>query len=458
MEKTYQQQALSFALKTVIGLGTVYVITEKFIGQIDHLFHLESIWTALFIFFLIYFVTPIAVVCGYFFIKKDSVSLMESKTNLIIGWMAAAYLVAMVLAFFVHVGIFLVIGGVLMLFALSFLGWSSFQYKPNEHSKTSLPYLVIGYGILIFAFLYLIRNDRHARDYECQYFSDEVKHFQAMNVVNDYESSSANIFRPGSPDTLNTDVLRSYLAINSSLEDKQKLPKSKRDELLRLTKNRWGLYINILSYKALLALLPFMALLIGLIFLYTTHEVKADTTTVLQKGKDNQDYTVVTPKVISYDEKEFLKVVFAVLVTLTIPLLHPLTSIQATFQKPISFTSAGNKGDKGDKGEPGGNGQNPVGQIIINLGGNTKIDTTTVIEGDGHLAIAIDNRTVPRVNLDSVKTALANLNTNLVRFSTFFGNDKMIGDTAFISSKTDTIRSKLYFVPRRPLNDKVFNK
>ena len=345
MEKTYQEQAISFALKAVISLGTVYVIIEKFIGHIDHLFHLESIWTALFIFFLIYFVTPVTVVSAYFFIKKDSVRLFENRTNIIIGWIAAVYVLAMALAFFVPITIFLAIGGGLMVFALCFLFWCMLYRKQRKHRNLSYQYLSVGYFVVIFAFTYLIRNDKHATDFECRYFSDEVKLFQAMNVVNDYQLSIANKFEPENPDTLKRDVLRSYFALSCKIEDKAKLAEATDEELLRLSRNRWGLYINLLSYKALLVLLPFIGMVVGFIFLFATSEERKEINT--------ENITAVPPKVNYIPEKEFLRIVFAVLVTLTIPLLHPLTTIHATFQKPFGL----NKGEKGEDGTDGKDGK-----------------------------------------------------------------------------------------------------
>ena len=431
MEKTYQEQAVAFLLKAVIGLGSVYLITEKFVGQIDHLFHLESIETALFWFHLIYFVSPIAVTCVYFFLKKGSMQLYNNRANPILAGLAGVYALFLVSAFFVPIFPFLFMGGGLMLIALTFICLCMFLRKTDEHKKQMFQYLSISFIIILFAFTYLIRNDANAVKFENKYFSDKASHFKVMNLVDDHLSSTANKFQPEPVAALDTAALRAHFR---KAGQGKELKDADTNELIRVSRNRWGLYINLLSYKALLVVLPFAAVVIGFIFLLTTNQIVSTGPTVLKKK--GEDYEVATPTAPNIPEKEFLKVVFVILITLVVPVLHPLETIKSTFSKPISFTEPPPIVKPPVTQPPGGD-PPPLRGTSMNLEGYGEIIVLSPVNIDPmkHL--------VNRSALDSLKVGIEKINSNLLLFSQRFGPE-------------NANHSAVYFYPTKSLESNAF--
>lgn len=455
-EKTYQEQGIAFLLKAVIGLGSVYLITEKFVGQIDHLFHLESIRTALFIFHLIYFVLPIAIVCVYFFFKSDSVHLFPARTNLVLACIGAIYMIFIALAITIRVEPFLYIGGTLLLLTLCFLTWAMFKRNLRAYKKQALQYLALAFLVILFAFTYLIRNDKTAKSFETKYFSDLKGHFRVMDTVSNYLASTVNTFQPQTPVKLDSTILVRYF---EKAGYDSALYKADLTELIRISRNRWGLYINLMSYKALLVLLPFAGLVLGILFLLSTSRSMPDERILLRKNS-NDEYEVIDPPPAVIPEKEFLKIVFVILITLTIPVLHPLETIRSTFAKPVSFsepTVPKKQGEEGDRSVK------PTAFIIT----DTVKQFTMLGHGDVYFMKPGQSNPVNALHkqtLDSLKTALKNINDNVVLFSTFFGTERMGDDIphniAFRVGLVPGATSKdVKFYQRvRKLNSNVYKK
>ena len=418
MEKTYQEQAIAFILKAVVGLGSVYLITEKFIGQIDHLFHLESIRTAVVIFYLIYFVSPVAVVCAYFSLKKGSMQLFNRRANLVMALLALVYLGFLTLVFYLPVTPSLYVGGGLIAVSIGFIYFCMGQRMQPEYKKEMFQYVSIAFIIILFAASYLIRNDRTATRFEGKYFSNLDGHFQAMDSVDNYLNSVQNKFQFEKEDTLESTMLKKYFKETGAGDTIQYATDA---ELIRISRNRWGLFINLISYKALLVLLPFAAVVVGFIFLLTTSQPKTTEPTLLKKQGD--DYEVKAPHVHPIPEKEFLKLAFIVLITIILPVLHPLETIKSTFTKPVSFTEPVKPVDPPPVVLPP---YQPPPDTISKPGPGQLQGTKINLEGYGEVIVlspvSVDMRkfVASQTDFEMLKNGLKNVNSNLVLFSQRF--------------------------------------
>jgi hypothetical protein len=450
-EKTYQEQAIAFVLKTVVTLGSVYLITEKFIVHINSLFNFESMESALLVFYLIYFVLPLAVVAGYFFLKKSSVQIFNGPTNIIMGIIAATYAVCMLLARWADVQYFIWTGYALIFITLVFLVLCWILKRSKEFRKQRMELFTLAFLILVFAFCYLTANINKSASIQTTYFSNDTIHFRMIEEVENYRLSTASKFKPGAAPALSDSLLRWYYyhttdsakiidslaaRLGPSWKEKRSQASMKafnkkvtNNHLIEWTRNCWGLYINIISFKALLVLLPFAAMILLFIFLFSTsHPNQEDKTWIVKKG---DDFEVVKHTVHNPEEKRFLKMMLIILVTLTIPVLHPLETVKT--QNLFPGFSGSKKIETSDS----------LKYIIHSHDTVTIIDSVYILPRDSG-------------EISKIKKSLAKLNQNVVGFSQFFGDETMID-----SLKKDTVSATrlLYFKPKKnPMINDIFKE
>ncbi len=463
MKESYNQQVIAFALKIVVSLGSIYFISETVMGQLKHLFSFKTIDDAFFWFYVIYFILPLLVIAVYFLVKKDSVVVFSRipRNNLAFAGIGALFLGAISFAYSFDVDVVSYFGFSLLGLAFLFIVYAC-VIKFTREFVGKIELLVLSLLVILFGLAYQLSNDSKAFDYEGALQKESI--VSAYDLVDDYLSNQKSILDTGKVTQLDEDQIIGLMKLDTSHINKVRENNTGITEnLIPLVNEKWGRYINVMAYKSLLIMFPLISVLLTSIYLFRASYHPVESNAILVQDGSNYIYRAAEEQKPP-QEKEFLKTMLIVMVTLTIPLLHPLERITTSFEKP--FVSISQFVENKPKITPDAKGLSGVGSTppdTIELDKPMKI-TTIPLDGYGSIVVLsppqleLSELFLGNAEAGKISKGIEGLNENLILFSTYFGNDAMYNDSAFKKGMIEGSPSDLKYFRRQALSEDVFKK
>lgn len=500
---TYSEEIIFFLLKLVVAFGSIYLIFDKFIQQIKHLFNIYSIEVSLNIVYAIYFLLIPAVVFLYFLVKRQNYYLSKRKKISVKVIMLPASIIVITLFIFIlfnsNSTTFFWVGNaiILVLFIIFILSFFINQKRTLKWDKFELLPICIALAVLTALLLYT-NNDRikslegnlenkKALIFKLYNLNDSINNLKNIPESNFYkinyktlETVDEVFLRKALKGLRNDSLFSTSLPLNEieSILGKESFSKADSKKISIFAKTlrsniyfHYGLYQNLKFFKALIVQLIFINIILYVVFLIRVFKMEESNEDLIKLIKTKEDYEVHEPIKKSIKEKEFLKTIVIILSTLTVPLFHPIEEVNVNPDNPFIGSFFKNRTVETINYEQ----DPPIDTARTSNVKNETINVSIVDLDSGYQAVVISNKEVNLNNIRMIKindlpdfskleSGLTTINENLIYFSESIGDAEPDKDKDF-RSKFETIDDhdnyhKAAFVYKRKNNLKpiIFNK